>query len=198
MREKVNPDVTSSAIELPLSPAVRRERSAPASGLEEEVIALFDELRSRLLRYVLGFHLSSADAEEIIQEAFLALFQHLQQGRSRQNLQGWMFRVVHNLSLKRLAKNGRRVELEANRDSAELCLDPRPNPEEQASSRQRRQRLLAVLDALPEQDQQCLRLRAEGLRYREIAEVLSMSLGGISASLARSLARLSRADGGEL
>jgi RNA polymerase sigma-70 factor, ECF subfamily len=191
----MSPDVFTSAIGLPLSPAKRREKSASASELEEQVIALFDELRPRLLRYVLGFHLSSADAEEIIQEAFLALFQHLRQGRSRHNLHGWIFRVVHNLALKRLAKNGRCVALEANGNSAELCLDPRPNPEEQASSRQRRQRLLAVLEALPDQDQQCLRLRAEGLRYREIAEVLGMSLGSISASLARSLARLSRADG---
>jgi len=190
----MNSDVSSSAVELALSPAKRRDKSAPASELEERVIALFDELRAPLLRYVLGFHLSSADAEEIIQEAFLALFQHLRRGRSRHNLQGWVFRVVHNLSLKRLAKNGRRWEVNGN--SAELCLDPRPNPEEQASNRQRRQRLLAVLEALPDQDQQCLRLRAEGLRYREIADVLGMSLGSISASLARSLARLSRADGG--
>ena len=55
-------------------------------------------------------------------------------------------------------------------------------------------RLRAVLRALPEHDQHCLRLRAEGLRYREIAEVLGMSLGAVSISLTRSLARLERAD----
>jgi RNA polymerase sigma-70 factor (ECF subfamily) len=37
-------------------------------------------------------------------------------------------------------------------------------------------------------------LRAEGLRYREIAQVLDMSLGAVSISLARSLARFERAD----
>ena len=46
----------------------------------------------------------------------------------------------------------------------------------------------------PNHDQHCLRLRAEGLRYREIAEVLGMSLGAVSISLTRSLARLERAD----
>ena len=71
----------------------------------------------------------------------------------------------------------------------------RPNPEEHAAFSQRRRRLKAVLERCPAQDQHCLRLRAEGLRYREIAEVLGMSLGSISASLARSLARLARADG---
>jgi len=51
-----------------------------------------------------------------------------------------------------------------------------------------------VLQALPETDQQCLSLRAEGLRYREIAAVVGISLGSVAASLERSLDRLARAD----
>ena len=58
--------------------------------------------------------------------------------------------------------------------------------------------LLAVVQALPEQDRRCLYLRAEGLRYRDITEVLGMSLGAVAQSLARSLERLHRADFGEL
>ena len=38
-----------------------------------------------------------------------------------------------------------------------------------------------------------LLLRAEGLRYREIAQTLAISLGAVSMSLARSLARIARA-----
>jgi len=71
--------------------------------------------------------------------------------------------------------------------------DPAENPEERLLSSQRRQRLQALLQALPEQDQWCLALRAEGLRYREIAEVLDMSPAWVSASLSRSLARLNGA-----
>ena len=52
-----------------------------------------------------------------------------------------------------------------------------------------------MLEALPEQDQRCLILRAEGLKYREIAEILGISLGSVSMSLARSLARMTRAEG---
>ncbi len=186
-------DYPDSTIPLPLASASSRE-CVVATELEEQVIALFDELRERLLRYGLSLGLASADGEEIIQEAFLALFQHLQQGRCRRNLRGWLFRVVHNLSLRRLARNCNGSG-NVDEEMANLHLDPRPNPEEQATFSQRQARLLAVLEALPAQDQHCLRLRAEGLRYREIAEVLGMSLGGISASLARSLARLMRADG---
>lgn len=72
--------------------------------------------------------------------------------------------------------------------------DPAENPEERLLSNQRYQRLQSVLRALPEHDQWCLTLRAEGLRYRDIAEVLDMSLASVSASLGRSLARFSRVD----
>ena len=193
MTPNLPPDAT---ISLSLSPAKLRENAAAPSELEQEVIALFDELRNRLLRYVLSFGLPVADGEEIIQEAFLSLFQHLQQGRSRQNLRGWLFRVGHNLALKRLSANERRRFLaDSSLSQSEVCFDPAPNPEEQAAFSQQHSRLLAVLQALPAQDQRCLRLRAEGLRYRQIAEVLGISLGSVSASLARSLARLGRAEG---
>jgi RNA polymerase sigma-70 factor (ECF subfamily) len=170
--------------------------AARPSETECQVIELFDHFRDSLLRYVLSFGLSVHDAEEITQEVFLALFRHLQLGKSRENLRGWIFRVAHNLALKQREAN--RISHDAKSSDwtiAERLMDPSPNPEEQASFMQRCRRLLAVVQALPEEDQGCLRLRAEGLRYREIAAVLDISLGAVSMSLTRSLARLTRADG---
>ena len=161
------------------------------SRLEEDVVALFDQLRDPLLRYSLSFAVSVQDAEEIVQEAFLALFHHLRRDKSRANLRGWLFRVTHNLSLKRRQTPGR------NFGADELTLpDPAPTPEEQVSAKQRHNRLQSVVRALAEQDRRCLYLRAEGLRYREIADVLGISLGGVSNSLTRSLARIREADEG--
>lgn len=184
-----------------LAAADKSERAPSPTADELEVIQLFDELRSRLLRYLLGFGLSAPDGEEVIQEVFLALFQHLRRGRSRQNLRGWIFRVAHNLGLKhRLARTREAalpsVDALAVRGTVPFgdWPDPAENPEERLLSGQRHQHLQAILRALPEQDQWCLSLRAEGLRYREIAEVLDISLASVSASLGRSLARLSRAD----
>jgi RNA polymerase sigma-70 factor (ECF subfamily) len=183
-----NPEL---AIRLPLEPAEVAKRTG-SHELEREVVALFDELHHRLLRYVLSFGLTVADGEEIIQEAFLALVKHIQQGRSRRNLRGWLFRVAHNQSLKRLAGNERRYDPADSAGDAEVHPDPSLNPEEQATFNQRQTRLLAAMEALSPQDQCCLRLRAEGLRYREISEVLSISLGSVANSLARSLERLGR------
>jgi RNA polymerase sigma-70 factor (ECF subfamily) len=170
--------------------------SAKPSEIECEVMNLFEQYRNPLLRYVLSFGVSVHDAEEVTQEVFLSLFRHLQLRRPRQNLRGWLFRVAHNLALKqRYASQRWQSAASSDWTIAERQSDPSPSPEEQASFTQKRQRLLAVLHALPEEDQCCLRLRAEGLRYREIASLLGMSLGAVSISLTRSLARLMRADG---
>ena len=169
---------------------------AKPSEIECEVMNLFEQYRNALLRYALSFGISVHDAEEVTQEVFLSLFRHLQLRRSRQNLRGWLFRVAHNLALKQRCANHRsQVVAASDWTIAERQLDPSPDPEEQLSFTQKRNRLLAVLHALPEEDQCCLRLRAEGLRYREIAALLGISLGAVSMSLTRSLARLIRADG---
>jgi RNA polymerase sigma-70 factor (ECF subfamily) len=169
---------------------------AKPSEIECEVMQLFDQFRDPLLRYALSFSIPVHDAEEVVQDVFLSLFRHLQLGRSRKNLRGWLFRVTHNLALKhRLANQNSRGKMELSETIAQQQPDPSPSPEEHLSFAQRRQLLLSVVEALPESDRNCLRLRAEGLRYREIVEVLGISLGAVSISLTRSIARLVRADG---
>ncbi|MGC1106424.1 MAG: sigma-70 family RNA polymerase sigma factor [Candidatus Acidiferrales bacterium] len=176
--------------------AASRDSAHKQSEVEREVIQLFDELRDPALRYVLSFGLSIQDGEDVIQEVFLALLRHLQLGKPRDNLRGWVFRVAHNLALKRRQANQRSVETsERNRPSAENRLDPAWNPEERLSTSQTQERLLSIFRALPEKDQCCLRLRAEGLRYRQIAAILDMSLGAVSNSLTRSIARMIDPDG---
>jgi RNA polymerase sigma-70 factor, ECF subfamily len=182
--------------ELPFSAAATAAFSATPSEIECQVMNLFEQFRNPLLRYALSFGIPVYDAEEVTQEVFLSLFRHLQLRKSRRNLRGWIFCVAHNLALKRRYANQRsRDTMTCDWTIAQRQFDPSPSPEEQVLLTQRRCRLLAVFHALPEEDQCCLRLRAEGLRYREIAAVLGISLGAVSMSLTGSLARLIRADG---
>ena len=161
---------------------------------ERELIELFDEMRIPLLRYLSSFPLARHDSEDVIQDAFLSLFQHLRRGRSIQSLRGWLFRAVHNLALKRRLRSRMDLDREASLVAAENCLpDAALNPEDQLTADRTRQRLNAVVSALPEQHRWCLYLRAEGLRYREIGEILNMSLGAVCSSLQRSLALMARA-----
>ncbi len=191
----MNPSVPDSAVAIAglKTPALSHAGNPP---LEEELVGLFERFREPLLRYLRALGIGFPDGEEVVQEVFLALFGHLREGKSRSNLRGWIFRVAHNLGLKQRRQLRQRIErtTDAGREEKALSADGSPSPEEQVLWGERRERLQAVVQALREQDRWCLYLRAEGLRYREIAEALGMSLGGVSLSLARSLARLARAD----
>lgn len=176
-----------------LNPVAEAETATPAA-IEDRMVLLFDEIRVPLLRYLSAFPLALPDAEDVVQEAFLSLFQQLQRGKSHHNVRGWVFRAAHNLAVKKSmrsrndpAKTGSLAPVE------ELVIDPALNPEDQFALNQTQKRLISVVRALPEQHRLCLYLRAEGLRYREIAEILNMSLGAVSISLERSLAHLARA-----
>ena len=178
---------------LPALRAASAVERARRNRLEDLVVTFFDQFRDPLVRYLSGFGLAFPDCEEVLQEVFLSLFQHLDRGKPTDNIRGWLFRVAHNLALKKRMRARENFEARFEvHEEAELAIDPAPSPEDQAVNQQTRLRLLAVVDALPEQDRRCLFLRAEGLRYREIAEILGMSLGAVSISLARSLARIAR------
>ncbi len=173
---------------------VDQRGQAGPSALEPTAVRLFDEIRVPLLRYLSGFPLSLHDSEDVIQEVFIDLFQQWQRGRSIRNPRAWLFRAAHHLALK--ARIRSRKENKKNGSLAvteELAVDPALNPEDQLSLSRTQTRLESVVRALPEQHRCCLQLRAEGLRYREIAEVLGVSLGKVSLSLQRSLALISRA-----
>ena len=183
--------LSESALEIPgLLPSGYVLRHA--SDVEGEVLALFDRFRGPLLRYICTFGIPVSDAEDLIQDIFLALFTHLRRGGSRANLQGWLFRVAHNMALKHRARVRRQAVLSAR--LPDVIADPADDPEGTCVHRQRQARLRAVFEALPPRDRRCLQLRSDGLRYREIAGVLGISLGGVAKSLARTLQRLTRAD----
>jgi RNA polymerase sigma-70 factor, ECF subfamily len=187
------------SLRLPLPAAADVAAHAQSSRLEDEVIHLFDELRDRLLAYLLCLGVTMHDGEEIVQESFLLLFRHLQCGKSRENLRGWLFRVARNLALKlHRDQSGMRNTVPFDEGLAGMQGQVNVDPEQQAYNRQRQKQLWAVVKALPEQDQICLFLRADGLRYREIGNTLGMSLGSVAASLARSLGKLARVDGGSI
>jgi RNA polymerase sigma-70 factor, ECF subfamily len=163
------------------------ESSRATREVEEEVVRLFGELRVPILRYVGTMGLPRGEGEDITQDAFVALFRHLTAGKSRENLRAWLFRVAHNLALKRL---------QVLRNQGEMPADESASPEEQAAFGEQRRAVLGVIRALKAEDRQCLALRAEGLTYREIAGTVGISLGSVANSLARTLDRIGRATRG--
>jgi RNA polymerase sigma-70 factor (ECF subfamily) len=156
------------------------------------IVALYDELRPSLYGYLICLGLTSYEADDVIQEAFLGLFQHLEAGGKDDNLRGWVFRVAHNLS-RNLQKRERRLVSDTETDGEHLVLE-RPdtalNPEDQYVWKEHLRRLEAAIGHLTEQQCQCLYLRAEGLRYREIAHVLGIGVSRVPQLLQRAIVRI--------
>jgi RNA polymerase sigma-70 factor (ECF subfamily) len=186
---------SDSLVDAALLPA---EGASSVSGsVESNVLALFDRCAPQLLRYVGSFGIGAADAEDVVQDTFLALFRHLHLRRDQTNLTGWLFQVAHNLALKKREQTLKRRRSAACQEAAtRWCADPAPDPEARLMREERGRRLRAVFDALPERERRCLFLRAEGLTYRDIARALSVSLGSVSKAVSRALTRLTTVDGG--
>jgi RNA polymerase sigma-70 factor, ECF subfamily len=61
------------------------------------VLEHYDRESQALHRYLLFLGLDPETAQEIVQESFLKLHQHLLANGDRTNLRAWLFRVAHNL-----------------------------------------------------------------------------------------------------
>ena len=149
----------------------------------------FDELRVPLRRYLICSGASATDADDAVQESFLRLHRHLGSEGDRSNLYGWVFQVARNY-LRDERKSARRQKTVAV-DGALAAADPRSGPEKNLLDAERGRLLRAAIDKLPDQQRECMLLRASGLRYREIAEVLVVSTAGVGSLVQRAMGRLS-------
>jgi len=140
-----------------------------------------------LARWLVG---NPADAEDIVQEAFLRalrFFDGFRGGDSR----AWLLKIVRNTSYSWLRKN-RPTQLT---DEFDETIHSDENADESAEmkllSRAESERVINALEALPLTFREILVLREiEGLSYKEISEVTGVAMGTVMSSLSRARHRL--------
>lgn len=168
-------------------------KAAGADRARDEALRWFDELRDPLRRYLICAGASPPDADEAVQESFLRLYRHLKKTGDPSNLRGWVFQVARNYVRddRKSARRQRSVPLDDAMEREGGLADPRGSPEQCALSEERTRRLRAAIEKLPREERECMLLRASGLRYREIAEVLGINISSAGALVRRAMARLS-------
>jgi RNA polymerase sigma-70 factor (ECF subfamily) len=178
-------------------PAAGSETQSADRPRHEGILALFDELRPPVLRYLLNRRVPMQRAEEIVQEVFLELFRQERKGRAIDQPRAWIFSVAHNMAMREhrsmRQENPRVTPLESVSAASRVVVDSRPTPEAALAEIQRDQCLREALAQLSDMERQCLDLRAEGLSYREIAEVLGSATSTIGDQVRRAIANLRRA-----
>ncbi len=172
-----------------------RETDSPDSreAVRAHTVSLFREVREPLGRYLASLGVNPSEIDEVIQESFLRLHRHLCAGAPGQNLQGWVFRVAQNLVRdRRRGWHGRNVGQIEDYPEAALASTSDATPEERVLHLEKVERLRLAMRALPDRQRQCLHLRAEGLRYREIAQALGISVTTVADLIREALAQLGR------
>ena len=166
--------------------------------LEEKVGQLFELLRDPIYLYLVTVLGNQAEAEDVSQEVFLELYRALHRGRVINNVRFWLFRVAHNLAFKRREKKQRDQHMDHRPwdELREMLPDPGLNPEQRVLQMERFERLHAAMAWLSPQEVQCLHLRAEGFRYREIGEILHINEKTAAEFLRRGIRKLMRDNNG--
>ncbi len=184
-----------------------QERSAPAepgATVARRVETYFAELRAPVYAYAVSVVYRPDIAEDLTQETFLRLYMHLAAGGDFDNVKAWAFRVCHNLAINYMKKHPRDAAgegavhgpLSAN-DVWENIAALEPDPETRLLEQERNRMFASRVRRLTERQMRCLYLRAEGLRYREIADQLDITISTVVDTLTRAVERLRKAHDGE-
>jgi RNA polymerase sigma-70 factor (ECF subfamily) len=148
----------------------------------------------RLYRIARGVVRNDSEAEDIVQEAYVRAFAHLDSFRGDSSLATWLSRIVMNEALGRLRK-GRRTVAMPDGPKAEIIrfpLNPSDDPERTMAQRQIVQLVEQATDSLPDVYRTVFVARViEGLSIEETADLLGVLPQTVKTRLhrARSLVR---------
>ena len=164
---------------------VERARRGDPSAFEALVLA-YQSLAFRTAFVIAG---DAADAEEAAQDAFVKAHRALGRFRSEAPFRPWLLTIVANEARNRRRARGRRTAL-----TLRAAAEPGPpggDPEESALATERRERLLAAVERLRDDDRDVLACRYFlDLSEEETAAALGIARGTVKSRSHRALARL--------
>jgi len=131
------------------------------------------------------------DAQDVTQEAFLRAFRFFD-GYHGGNMRSWLLTIVRNTCYTWLHQNRQSDTTELFNEEIHSSESAGGiDPENQALSNVDKETLHRAIEELPQVFREALVLREiEGMSYKEIADVTSVSLGTVMSRLARARSRL--------
>jgi RNA polymerase sigma-70 factor (ECF subfamily) len=134
---------------------------------------------------------SAADAEEVVQDAFVKAYRARGRFRSGAPFRPWLLAIVANEARNRRRSAGRRARLELHLAEERPSGGAAPSPEVALLAGEQRAELLAAVERLGEEQRAAIACRYFlGLSEAETAAVLGCRPGTVKSRLSRALARL--------
>ena len=157
---------------------------------EKAYKALFMEMHESLQHFAFSILKSTQDAEEVVSDFFIALWQRRESLRQLENPKLYFFVGVKNTALNKLAAAKRRA-LPPVEEWQTSLTSVFFNPEELMLSSELVKRIMLAVNDLPPKCRAIFKLtKEEGLKYAEVAQLLNISVKTVEAQMAIALRRI--------
>jgi RNA polymerase sigma-70 factor, ECF subfamily len=161
---------------------IRRIRQGDAGQFE----LLFRSSYVSLVKYARTIIKDQDNAEEIVQDLFVRLWQDKEKIKIESSLNGYLFRSVHNRCL-HFIEHTRVVERHIE-DMSHRQQETQESPSDILHYKELQSRISRIMERLPERCGKIFYMsRFEGLKYAEIAKILSVSVKTIESNMGRAL-----------
>jgi len=189
----------AAAVEL--SPEAKEEIELVNRAREGDATAfstLLNRYESKIFRLAMNITQNREDAEDVLQEAFLKAYEHLDQFQGNSRFYTWIVRIAVNQALMKLRKRktDRSVSLDEQIDTGEDTVIREiaswdPDPEQQFSQDELHTILTEAVDQLAPIYRAVFVLRdVDGLSTEETAEALDLSIPAVKSRLLRARLQL--------
>ncbi len=163
-----------------------------ARGEDAALAELIHRHQTRLYQLAYRLLRDPLEAEDALQEVFLKVHQHASRFEPQSRVSAWLNRITANHCLNRLRQ--RRSLESLDQGVASALAAPGASPLEALEEKELAARLENLLAALPENQRRALVLkRFGGLSYREIAELLDLSIPAVDGLIKRARQFLKKA-----
>jgi len=158
---------------------------------------LMQRHNERIYRAARAIVRDEAEAEDVMQQAYVNAYAHLRQFDRRASFATWLTRIAVNEALARARRKGRYVSMDLEHDAPAGAAGPTdtmtPDPETQAYAGELRTLLEAAVDALPDGAREVFMLReVQGLSTTETADALGIREDAVKTRLSRAKVALRR------
>lgn len=162
--------------------------------MDERAFRRFIESYSNdLLYYVRCFMRSKEEAEEIVSDVFFEVWQNRDKLEEIRNVKAWLLTITHNKAISYLRKKDSSSTSVTWDEVGEYTIPyDLQTPDEELISREEMSRINSIINNLPPRCKQVFVLaKIEKLPYKEIAELLSISVKTINIHVAKALELIS-------
>ena len=152
---------------------------------------LFHTLNTKLIKFCIYYIRQKEAAEDIVSEVFIRCWESRRSLSEVANPETYLFVAVKNQSLNYIKKYSS-IHLVQAEDSDELEFIDTYNPEREMELKELHFILDKAISSLPQQACLVFRLiKEDGLRYKEVAEILNISPRTVQTQLFRAIKKLS-------